>query len=66
MNAHEWNKTDIFSKRDNVQWDKSQEVEAQRKVEKQAEHKISETVQEKLKEEANICWDKFYDLHQNR
>lgn len=55
-----------FDYRDNVQWDKEQEDEARKKVEKQAECKISDTSKEKLEKDADISWDKFYNIHQNR
>lgn len=51
---------------DNVEWDEEQERSAWESVQKNSSIKMNETEADKLECEADVNWDKFYDVHQNR
>ncbi|XP_050419469.1 tRNA N(3)-methylcytidine methyltransferase METTL2 [Patella vulgata] len=51
---------------DNVVWDEDQEQEAKQKTLEQAAHALSLDEQEKYDTKADVFWDDFYGIHQNR
>lgn len=53
-------------KRDNVEWDSEQKQLAEESVKKNSEATMPAEKQAELEEKANIYWDSFYDVHQNR
>lgn len=56
----------FFSHRDNVTWDDEQEREARQKVVENSTVLASADQIAKFDDEADLYWDKFYEIHQNR
>lgn len=55
-----------FHQRDNVEWDNDQKQVAEESVKKNSETTLPVERQIELEEKANVYWDSFYDIHQNR
>lgn len=51
---------------DDVDWDESMEKEALEKVEKNSKSRFNEVESNTFENDANLHWDKFYGIHQNR
>lgn len=49
-----------------MEWDEQQEQLAQDSVKKNSEILMSEDERQKYEDEANLFWDAFYDIHQNK
>jgi len=51
---------------DDVEWNDDLTREAEEKIKLNSESTVPISEQEKFESEANIFWDKFYNIHQNR
>ena len=56
----------IYFSRDNVEWDAAQEELARQKVAENSSVFAHASDQEKYEVKANVYWDEFYGIHQNR
>lgn len=51
---------------DDVEWNDDLTKEAEEKIKINSEFTVPSSEQEKYESEANLFWDKFYNIHQNR
>lgn len=56
----------LFIRRDNVEWDEEQENKAKSSVAGNSNVTLTDDQLQKYEDDADVYWNSFYNIHQNR